>query len=282
MPRMTIESALGTKVRALRRRQHLTQAALARQLGISASYLNLIEHNRRGISGELLIKLAEILPVDLKALSTAEDGRTVAELLEVFGDPLFETLDVIANDVRELAATSPAAAQGVLRLYRAYRAARESAQSLAAKMLGDGGEVNDLHTSRFPSEEVGDLIQQHLNYFPELEHGAETLAREAHLETDTLFTDLASYLQRTKGIEVRIEQAGRMRSALRRYDPAKRILWLSEVLRRGSRNFQLAHHVGLLTQGEVLDRIAADALLTTGNRARCAASRSPTTSRAAC
>ena len=39
MPRMTIESALGTKVRALRRRQHLTQAALARQLGISTATL---------------------------------------------------------------------------------------------------------------------------------------------------------------------------------------------------------------------------------------------------
>jgi predicted transcriptional regulator len=35
------------------------------------------------------------------------------------------------------------------------------------------------------------------------------------------------------------------------------------VLRRGSRHFQLAHQVGLLTQGHVLDRIAKDPILTT-------------------
>ena len=32
-----------------------------------------------------------------------QDGRTTAELLEVFGDSLFETLDVIATDVAEFA-----------------------------------------------------------------------------------------------------------------------------------------------------------------------------------
>ena len=37
----------GAKVRALRRRENLSQAELARRLGVSASYLNLIESNRR-------------------------------------------------------------------------------------------------------------------------------------------------------------------------------------------------------------------------------------------
>ena len=41
---------LGGKVRALRRRESLTQVQLAERLGISPSYLNLIEHNRRGLS----------------------------------------------------------------------------------------------------------------------------------------------------------------------------------------------------------------------------------------
>ena len=38
---------LGAKVRALRRREGLTQVKLAEALGISASYLNLIEHDKR-------------------------------------------------------------------------------------------------------------------------------------------------------------------------------------------------------------------------------------------
>jgi predicted transcriptional regulator len=71
-------------------------------------------------------------------------------------------------------------------------------------------------------------------------------------------------------VTVRVETTSSMGAALRRYDPEKRVLSLSEVLRRGSRNFQLAHQVGLLTQRPVLDRIAADPLLTTDeSRALC-------------
>ena len=38
---------LGAKVRSYRREQGLSQQALATRLGVSASYLNLIENNRR-------------------------------------------------------------------------------------------------------------------------------------------------------------------------------------------------------------------------------------------
>src|SRR5262245_31366617 len=89
---------LGAKIRSLRRQQHLTQTELARRLGISPSYLNLIEHNRRAFSADLLVKLAEVVPLDLKAFAQEDDGRTLTELLEVFGDQLFDNLDVIAQD----------------------------------------------------------------------------------------------------------------------------------------------------------------------------------------
>jgi predicted transcriptional regulator/DNA-binding XRE family transcriptional regulator len=234
--------ALGTKVRALRRQQRMSQSELARRLGISASYMNLIEHNRRAFGAELLVKLADIL--------------------EVFGDPLFEGVDPIAQEVQEVATASPSIANGVLRLYAAYRAARESAQSLAETLSRDQ-QLNEPHQSRFPHEEVGDFIQRHMNFFPELEEGAEKLAREAGLDQNTLFPSLVRYLKQAKGVEVRIEQVRNMQSALRRYDPKRKVLQLSEVLRRGSRNFQLAHQVGLLTQGDVLDQIVADPLLTT-------------------
>lgn len=258
MPEMTF----GGKVRALRRSQRLSQAELARRLGISPSYLNLIEHNRRPFTAELLVKLANILPVDIKTLSAKNDERVIAELLEVFGDPLFENLDVVATDVGEMATTHPVAAEAVLRLYEAYRRTRESLHDLAAK-VSEGGVV-DGAPSRFPAEEVSDLLQRHFNYFPALEAGAEMLAREAHLEDrDAVFVGLANYLAATYGVEVRVERASVMGGALRRFDPKTRVLSLSEVLRRGSRNFQLAHQLGLLTQGSVLDQIATDPMLTT-------------------
>ncbi|MGE3176982.1 MAG: short-chain fatty acyl-CoA regulator family protein [Vicinamibacterales bacterium] len=265
-----MDSAIGSKIRATRRRQRIPQAHLARQLGISASYLNLIEHNHRAVSADLLLRISQILPIDLKSLSPVETGRVTSELLEVFGDPLFENQEVFAREVSEVAGAAPGVAQAILRLYEAYRGARDSAQTLASHLLTDGSEFVGPERSRFPSEEVSDLLQKHSNYFPELEHGAEALARRARLESDSLFSDLAEFLRRDRGIEVRIEKAGHMRSAVRRYDPENRVLHLSEVLRRGSRNFQLAHQVGLLTQQAVLDRIAEDPMLTTEeSRALC-------------
>src|ERR671914_1549582 len=104
-------AALGGRVRALRRRGRITQAQLASQLGISPSYLNLIEQNRRPLSAPLLIKLADVLQFDLKTFSTDDDTRRTGELLEVFGDPLFDDDDVTPLEVQELVATSPVLAR---------------------------------------------------------------------------------------------------------------------------------------------------------------------------
>ena len=50
---MAREALAGTRIRERRIMTGLKQADLARNLGISASYLNLIEHNRRRIGGKL-------------------------------------------------------------------------------------------------------------------------------------------------------------------------------------------------------------------------------------
>ena len=54
---------IGAKIRRLRRNKSLSQAALADRLQVSASYLNLIEHNRRRVTVTLLLQLAEIFEI---------------------------------------------------------------------------------------------------------------------------------------------------------------------------------------------------------------------------
>ncbi len=259
---------LGAKVRAQRRHQNMTQVELAQRLGISPSYLNLIEHNRRALSAALLIKLAQILDLDVKTLSGENDARLVADLLEVFGDPVFEGHDLTATDVREMAGTSPGLARAVLSLYQAYQNARESADMMALK-LSEGDDHAGIDRSRLPSEEVSDLIQRHMNYFPDLEEGAEMLWRSGLLAGD-LYEGMVRYLDEHHDVEVRIETASAMGGALRHYDRERRVLRLSEALRRGSRNFQVAYQLGLLTQQSAIDRISADPTLTMpASRALC-------------
>ncbi len=260
---------LGSRIRALRRSEGLNQARMAERLGISASYLNLIEHNQRPLSAQVLLRLAQEFHLDLKAFGGGEDERLVADLLEVFGDRMFERLGLTPADVRDQVGQSPLIARAFLIVYHAYQGARSSAEVLSER-LSEGQELKGVEISRLPSEEVSDLIQRHMNYFPDLEEGAERLWREAGVEGKDMFQGLAQYIERAHGVRVRIEKIGAMRGAIRRFDKARSELLLSEVLRRGSRNFQLAHQVGLLALSDVLDRLAADPLLQTGAaRALC-------------
>ena len=127
-------SSIAARVRSLRRRDNMSQAQLAERLGISPSYLNLIEHNRRVLSASHLIKLAQIFQLDLHAFSPDSDARVSADLLEAFGDAMFEGHDITTTDVRDLVVQSPGVARAVLTLYHAYRTAQESADTLAMKL----------------------------------------------------------------------------------------------------------------------------------------------------
>lgn len=60
---------LGTRIRENRKAIKLTQKSLAKTVGISASYLNLIEHNRRGIGGKTLNAISRALSVEPSELS---------------------------------------------------------------------------------------------------------------------------------------------------------------------------------------------------------------------
>src|SRR5215472_13918858 len=117
---------LGAKVRALRRRENLSQVQMAERLGISASYLNLIESNRRPLPAALLIKLAQLFGVDLHAFGADEDARLSHDLMEAFSDPLFDAYRLTSSDLRELALNSPQVARAILALYSSYKSQHEA------------------------------------------------------------------------------------------------------------------------------------------------------------
>ncbi|MEO0343536.1 MAG: short-chain fatty acyl-CoA regulator family protein [Pseudomonadota bacterium] len=73
---------VGTRIREGRRAKGFTQSALASHVGISASYLNLIEHNRRGIAGKTLAALAEALELPMRDLAEGADQTLLDRLKE--------------------------------------------------------------------------------------------------------------------------------------------------------------------------------------------------------
>lgn len=133
----------GAKLRRLRRRLGLSQTDMAGQLGISASYLNLIEHEQRPLTLKLLLRLGQAFAIDLNSFAEDEEARLAAELAEAFADPVFaDAEDGDAGggaapgktDLREFVAVSAGASRAVVALYRAHRRLREEADSLAERL----------------------------------------------------------------------------------------------------------------------------------------------------
>jgi len=254
------DAKLGAKVRSHRRRRGLTQVELARRLGISPSYLNLIEHNQRPLTAPLLIKLAQEFKLDFADFSADADARLTTDLIEAFSDPIFEDHALTAADMSEFAQSNPGVARAVVTLYHAYHNAQNQAAGLADEIYA-GQDDADVSKARLPSEDVNDFIQGRMNYFQELEEAAARLIAEAKLTIGARQRGMIDYLER-KG--VRVVVGGEPDSTLlRHYDRANGLVTLSEALPPASRNFQLAVQIGLLTQSEYMDEVVADSGLPT-------------------
>jgi predicted transcriptional regulator/transcriptional regulator with XRE-family HTH domain len=241
-------AVIGRTVRRLRAERDLSQQALASRLGISASYLNLIEHDQRGVTASLLIKLAETLRVDLAELSGTQERQMEIGLKEAFSDPLLGADAVPEAEIAALAGTSPNAARAVLALYRAWRVAREDASGIA---LPSGRRV------LLPNEEARDFFDDRANHFPTLEEAADAIAaRLGRVAPAEMNHAIAERLRREHGLTVSVTATD---GALRRFDPATRGLTLSENLPRESRGFHMAFQLAALEAREEVEALVQDA-----------------------
>ncbi|MBT3991071.1 MAG: DUF2083 domain-containing protein [Rhodospirillaceae bacterium] len=246
----------GTRIRRMRRDLNLTQAQMADDLGISTSYLNLVERNQRPLSAQLLLRLADAYDINLKEFSGDDSSQAAASLKEVFSDPIFEGLNLSNHELTDLVGASPSAAQSVVTLYRAYRESLTNNSAMAEQLASQEG-TSQTEALRFPIEEVRDYFHDTNNHFPELENAAETLWADAELTLDDLHIGLRDHLKAAHDISVRIMPIDVLPGTTWRLDRHSRRLFLSEVLNAPSRTFQLALHAGLLGYRGLIDEMVS-------------------------
>ena len=252
---------VGRRIRRLRRQLGITQTAMADDLGISSSYLNLIEANQRPLSVQLLLRLNDAYDIDLRELSGEDDARIAASLKEVFSDPLFPDLKITNTELTDIVGTCPDAAQAIFTLYRAYRETITNAATITGQMA-DRDVAVDIDAKQFPIDEARDFFHQHNNHFPELETAAETLWADALDGEDDLDYALRRHLKRVHGFAVKIMPLDFMPDMLWRYDRHSSRLFLSEMLDHPGRTFQLAFQAGLRAHRDLMDGIILKAGIT--------------------
>ncbi|MCV3239637.1 helix-turn-helix domain-containing protein [Mesorhizobium sp. ZC-5] len=131
------QNLAGLKIRALRRKSGLTQGELARRAGISPSYLNLIELNKRAVGGALVDRIAAGLVVDRSELDGEAERRVVANLDEIAADPEIASPAGHPGSAAELVGRNPEWADLVLRLHRAWLDKSEAVLALADRLNRD-------------------------------------------------------------------------------------------------------------------------------------------------
>jgi len=208
---MARKTLLGSKIRRLREQADLTQARMAEQLGISASYLNLIEHDQRPVTVALLMKLGRRFDVELTDLSDDDDRKLATGLREVFSDTTLAAQGVNPDEIRAFAENAPNAAKAVLELYRAYRLARDDAQSTT---LAIGGGTK--RKTVMPAEEARDFFHDRTNYFDEIETAAEKVVADANLPPGEPWRGLLDYARAKYGMTVDVVEPDRLEGAVRR------------------------------------------------------------------
>ncbi|MEQ8298171.1 MAG: XRE family transcriptional regulator [Nitratireductor sp.] len=217
----------GPRIRRIRNAKGLTQTAMASGLGISPSYLNLIERNQRPLTVQLILKLASVYKVEPEELQ-AGAGGSIAALREVFADPLLSDELPGEQELVEIAEAAPNVSAAVVKLYRAYR---EQAGRLSdlSELLAREGHATALSAARLPIDEVHEVFERRANHFARIEEEAEAFL--AVLDPgDDLAGALKAWLRREHGIGVRVLPVATMPNWRRRYDRHSQRLFISERL----------------------------------------------------
>ena len=254
----------GPRIRRLRMERGLTQTAMAEGLGISPSYLNLIERNQRPLTVQLILKLASVYRIDPHELQSETRG-SVAALKEVFSDPLLAGELPGDQELIDLAETAPNAAAAMQKLFRAYREQAGRLSDLNALLAGEG-RATTLSAARLPMDEVREIFERRPWHFAALEEAAEAFHAEL-APGDDLFAALKAWLRREHGISVRLLPAAAMPNWRRRYDRHSQRLFLSERLSRADQLREVAMEACLIRMRDVLAS-EVDALKLSSDEAR--------------
>lgn len=159
---------IGQRIRERRRDRQITQTALAAAAGISPSYLNLIEHDKRLIGGTLLRRIAEALDLEVDALSGLEDARLAQDIVEIIRSLGIGPADI--DSAMAFVARSPEWATRFVRLHRSYRDASNTVLALGDRLSQDPALMELSHavlTQVTTVRSFAEILEQHADLAPD-------------------------------------------------------------------------------------------------------------------
>jgi len=220
-----LDLKIGPKIKAFRRQLGLQANKFAEQLNISPSYLNLIESSKRKIDGNLLIKISKELRVDLSDLTSKSDINLENDISELLDDQLFEDLDILGPEVKDLVNTNPKIAKALIKLGDNFK---QKDHEIINKVENISGKIIDSRKASFPGEVISDFLQENKNYFPKLEDFANSIFEKVQKNNRTRYIALCDFLKKEYSIIVKDIIPEEKKPFSKVFDKKKKELLLSD------------------------------------------------------
>ena len=195
-----LDLKIGPKIKAFRRQLGLQANKFAERLKISPSYLNLIEAGKRKIDGNLLIKISKELRINLSDLTSKKDLNLENDISELLDDQLFEDLDILGPEVKDLVSSNPKIAKALIKLGDNYK---QKDHEIVNKVENISGKIIDNRKTSFPGEVISDFLQENKNYFPKLEEFANNIFKKVQKNNRTRYIALCDFLKKEFSITVK-------------------------------------------------------------------------------
>jgi len=195
-----LDLKIGPKIKGFRRQLGIQANKLAEKLNISPSYLTLIEGGKRKIDADLLLKICQELKIEVSDLAIKSDLNLVNNISELLDDKLFDDLDILGPEVKDLANTNPKIGRALIRLGDILK---KKDHELVNKIEKLSGKIVDSRKSSFPGEVISDFLQENKNYFPKLEDFANKIFDRVKQNNRTRYIALCKFLNSEYGITVK-------------------------------------------------------------------------------
>ena len=250
-----INLKIGPKIKAFRRKLGIQANKLADQLGISPSYLNLIEGGKRKIDGDLLLKVCQELKIELSDLAVKSDLNLVNDISELLDDQLFEDLDILGPEIKDLVNTNPKIARALIKLGDNFK---QKDHDIVNRVENLSGKIIDSRKAAFPGEIVSDFLQENKNYFPKLDDFANSVFEKIQVNNRSTYFGLCEFLKKEYGILVKdvLPEEGKPFSKI--FNKNKKELLLSDYVALETKKLyassQIAHEGAIKDINEYLSK----------------------------
>ncbi|RAV32447.1 acetate metabolism transcriptional regulator RamB [Corynebacterium heidelbergense] len=256
---------VGSRLRQLRKERDISQARLAQTLGLSASYINQIEHDSRPLTLSVLTKITDAFGVDATFFAREDSTRLLAEVQDVVLDKEICPTPVDLTELAELVRNHPTLARAMVDMHSRYRnvsdklslATEERIQGSAVLSITPRGELfgraSGPEAFSMPHEEVRDYFYARQNYVDILDVQAERLSEHIGIaKLQIPFTEQIIVDRLKKSHNITVTYSRDLGDTQHQFIPERRELFVSAKMRPGQIAFRLASELAHLEAGDTI------------------------------